>query len=104
MLPHLSRHSAKHLSCVFDAANFSKQRNFYFARIRHFFFDLLGDIACGFHCRFIIDLFGIDYHAYLTACLDSIGIFNTLEAGGDLFEFFKPLDIAFERFSSCSRP
>ena len=41
--------SSQQLACVFDAAYFTQQRYLDLARIRHFLFDLLGDIACGLH-------------------------------------------------------
>ena len=44
----------------------------------------------------IVNLFRIDNNPDLSAGLDGVGLFNSLEAGGYVFELFKPFDIAFQ--------
>ena len=88
---------------ILHTANLAQQRDLDLAGVGHFVFDLLGDIASHLHGGFVVDFIGVDNHADFAAGLNRIGALHPLEPGGDLFEFFKPLDVTLQGLPSGTR-
>ena len=88
------------ISGDFRDPRFAQHRHLDFAGIRQLLFERLGDVAADLGGRGVGRVLGADDHAQLAAGLDGKGLLDAVEAGGDRFQLFHPLDVALERFAA----
>ena len=83
------------LLCVIYGTALSYHADLDLAGIIELVLDLLCDISCEDLHLIIADDLGLNHDSYLTARLDSEGLFNTLKVTRYLLELLKTLDVIF---------
>ena len=95
-------HSCSVYCSQFGHSRFADHGHFDFAGIGELLFESIGDVAADLGGRLIGRVFGTGNHAQLAAGLNRERLLDAGETFGDRFQFFHPLDVAFQRFAAST--